>query len=208
MKKSIKILALILAVLTLTLTCVSCGSADKNNEEKSDDDTVKISKEEMAETIRKDMKITYSYIYTDKSGEISDYEFREYGGPELFNPDGDWLTSCNYYENSQKPETLKKDYEVLIDEDKKEITVNLYAYGQRISAGRYNGHDQFEIILPYKIKSANCGKISEDKTTLAIDFYTEDIQKIETIVETLGDNPEYTYQRAHYDITAQIIIKY
>lgn len=189
MKKITKILALTLALITLALSCTSCGN-------------LFVSKEEMAENVRRDMKIEYIYFYTTSDGSRRNETINTFGGPELFNPNGLKFRG----KNPNCPENLNKDYSVEVNEKKKEIIIRLYVNG--VGDG-YNGNNQFEITVPYKIKKANCGDISKDKKTLSVAFYCENIKTTETKTGThFITGEEYTTTYTRYYITKEIIINY
>ena len=203
MKKIIKITALILALICIGTSCAACG---KHEDSTILSDTListmpiqTISNAEMAENIRNKMKIKSTYIYTNSKGDIINLPIAELGGPELFNLKGSNLML--FKNNPNKPENASKDYDVTVNENEREIIVNLY--GQGCSDG-YNGNNRFEIIIPYEIKNANCGNISISRKTLTIDFLTENIQTMETTVDWDG----YVFENECYYITQKIIINY
>ena len=189
MKKIIKIAALILALICIGMCFTSCGESNQ----------------EMADNIRANMKIKYIYFSTDSSGQRNNEEVKNFGGPELFNPNGHSL-SGTLGTNPYRPENFAKDYEVILNDEKRELTVTLYLCARHSG---YNGNNQFKIILPYKIKEASYGKISDDKKTLTAEFWAENIKTVETITQpATWYSSEYTYEVEHYYITQQIIIKY
>lgn len=54
-----------------------------------------------------------------------------------------------------------------INGEKRELIITLYVCA--LSKG-YNGNNQFKITLPYKIKEASYGEISDDKKLLQLNF--------------------------------------
>ncbi|MBQ4135619.1 MAG: hypothetical protein IJD73_00950 [Clostridia bacterium] len=189
MKKIIKIAALILALLCIGTSLASCGESNQ----------------EMADNIRANIKIKYTYFSTDSTGKRNSEEIESFGGPELFNPNGYSLTAT-LGKNPHRPENFAKDYAVILNGEKRELIIALYVCA--LGKG-YDGNNQFKITLPYKIKEASYGEISDDKKTLTAEFLSENIKTVTMITQpaTWYSN-EYTYEVENYYITQQIVIKY
>ena len=153
MKKITKILALTLALVTIALSCTSCGNIF--------DSSIFISKEEkheMANTMR-DKTLLWRYYIGLDDAKIHPASFAirlDVNDPPY------WIDDC------------------FIDEKKMSLTITLKNYN--ITKEKYGTkcEEVIEFILPYEIKSANSNKaneiiISEDRKTVAVVYRHKDI---------------------------------
>ena len=162
MKKITKILALTLALVTLALSCTSCG--------KLFDSSIFISKEEkheMANTMRDKTLLWRYYVGLDNSKITpASYVIRlDVNDPPY------WIDDC------------------YIDEKKMSLTITLKNYTITKEAYGTKCEEAIEFILPYEIKSANSNKaneiiISEDRKTVAVVYRHKDIDE-------QGDSADY-----------------
>ena len=205
MKKTIKIVALMLALICIGTSCAACGKNKEDELAYSESQIIQtISNAEVATNIRGAFSIDYSYHYIDSQGGKQSKDIRHFAGPELLNPDGYNLMSNGT--NPNKPENVSKDYLVTINAEAREVIVSLFGCGQ--STG-YDGINRFKIYIPVKIISTSYGVISATGYSVIAEFLTENIKTVETITQpaTWYSN-EYTYEVEHYYITQTIIIKY